>query len=106
MSSNANPLNIEELFTQLDRDLKAHLSGSGGKAGLTLRINSYSRLIGAHPENTHDSRKPFIPSTEDLMKKINEAITKASINASSSQELLVEAYTRIIVGRTKNPLNY
>jgi hypothetical protein len=102
MSSNANPLNIEELFMQLNKDLKTHLSGSGsGKAALTLRINSYSRLIAAHPENTHDSRKASILSTEELMKKIDESINKISFSASSTQELLVEAYTRIIVGRSQ-----
>lgn len=108
MSSNTNPLNIETLFAQLNKDLKTHLSGSGGKAALALRINSYSRIIAAHPENNHDSRKVSknvsLPSTDELMQKIDEAITKSLTNASSSHELLVEAYTRIIVGRSQRSL--
>jgi hypothetical protein len=106
MSSNTNPLNIEELFIRLDQALyRAHPFASGGKAGLVLQINSYSRMISAHPENIHNSGKSSIPSTEVLKKSIDEAISKASSNASSAHELLVEAYTRIIVGRSQNALD-
>jgi hypothetical protein len=97
----SNPLNLAELFSQLNKDLNTHLAGSSGMAGVTLRINSYSHLIAAHPENIHDSRNSLIPSTEALMEKINNSITKFATRGGSSHQLLVEAYTRIIVGRTK-----
>jgi hypothetical protein len=67
-------------------------------AAVTLRINSYSRLIKAHPKNTHEN--PNIPSTAELMKKIDEWIeVYGTYHGSSSHALGVKAYTRILAGR-------
>lgn len=96
--ASSNPLSVEELFEQLQQDITRHFNSSSGMAGVVLRINSYSRLIKAHPENTHDN--PDIPSTMELMKKIDYCIrVYGSYTGTSSHSLMVKAYTRIIAGR-------
>lgn len=98
MASSSNPLSIDELFTQLQQDITRHFKSPSGMAGVTLRINSYSRLIAAHPENTHDN--PNIPSTTELMDKIDNFIDiYGSSDGTASHLLTAKAYTRIIAGR-------
>lgn len=97
MSAN-HPLPIEELFRQLKQDLDRHFNSQSGMAAVSLRVNSYSRLIKSHPENTHDNK--FIPSTAELMEKIDEWIeVYGTYHGSSSHVLAVKAYTRILAGR-------
>jgi hypothetical protein len=94
----SNPLSIEQLFDQLQKDLTRHFNSRSGMAAVTLRINSYSRLIKAHPENTHDN--PRIPSTAELREHIDEWIeVYGTYHGSGSHALGVKVYTRIIAGR-------
>lgn len=96
--SASNPLSIEKLFDQLQKDLTLHFHSTSGMAAVQLRISSYSRLIKAHPENTHGN--PNIPSTTELMKKIDEWIgIYGTYHGSGSHIVGVKAYTRIIAGR-------
>jgi hypothetical protein len=96
--SSANPLPLENLFAQLDNDIRTHLSSTDGLDVLVLRINSYSRLIKAHPENTHTN--PSIPSTIELMTKIDEYIKSWGHHQKiDTYPIVVKAYTRIIAGR-------
>ena len=97
-SSSTNPLPVEHLFEQLQKDIARHFNSVSGMAAVTLRINSYSRLIKAHPDNTHSN--PYIPSTERLKKLIDEWIEAYGTNdGNGSHVLAVKAYTRIIAGR-------
>lgn len=97
--SSSNPLSIEELFKQLHEDIDRHFKSVSGMAGVTLRINSYSRLIKAHPENTHEN--PNIPSTVALKKEIDDCIAAygSYYGGKASHLLTAKAYTRIIAGR-------
>ena len=93
-----NPLSVENLFAQLEQDLDRHFKSVSGMAAVDLRINSYSRLIKAHPDNTHNN--PNIPSTNELMDKINKYIdVYGTYHGNGSHSLAVKAYTRIIAGR-------
>lgn len=102
----SNPLNIEELFKELETDIQKRMDARSGdvkvKAHVELRIDSYSRLIKAHPENTHDN--PRIPSTEVLMKKIDSCIETygkyaATYTPKEGHAVAAKAFTRIIAGR-------
>lgn len=96
--SSSNPLSIEKLFDQLQKDLTRHFNSVSGMASVTLRINSYSRLIKAHPENAHGN--PNIPSTTELMEKIDNSIeVYGTYNGKASHLLAAKAYTRILAGR-------
>lgn len=97
--SSSNPLSIEQLFTQLEQDITRHFKSVSGMAAVTLRINSYSRLIKAHPDNTHENKN--IPMTEHLMKRIDEWIDAYDnpMVGKGSHVLAVKAYTRILAGR-------
>lgn len=96
--SASNPLSIEKLFDQLQKDLTLHFHATSGMAAVQLRINSYSRLIKAHPENTHDN--PNIPSTTELMEKVDNCIDAfGTYSGNASHLLAAKAYTRIIAGR-------
>lgn len=106
----SNPLNIENLFKQLDSDLESRCGAwegdvlSGSFAHIELRIDSYSHLIAAHPDNTHGNTR--IPSTEVLMRKIESCIeTYRKSNGpytprKEGHAIAVKAFTRIIAGRS------
>lgn len=104
----SNPLNIENLFNQLEADIQKRMDArSGDVAGgsyahIELRIDSYSRIIQAHPENTHDNT--HITSTEVLLRKIETCIEVVRVNSvrnttKEGHALAVKAFTRIIAGR-------
>lgn len=105
----SNPLNIEDLFKQLNADIESRLGAqegdvrSGSFAHVELRIDSHARLIAAHPENTHGNTR--IPSTEVLMRKIESCIetyrksTGPYTPRKEGHALVVKAFTRIIAGR-------
>lgn len=94
----SNPLSIEELFKQLEADIHTHMENRGSVSALELRVNSYARLIEAHPENTHGNTR--IPSTEVLMTKIDYCIEfYGTSQGKSGHALAAKAFTRIIAGR-------
>lgn len=96
--SSSNPLPLENLFAQLESDIRTHLMSTDGLEVLILRINSYSRLIKAHPENTHTNAD--IPSTIELMTKIDEYINVIGNGTEiDTYPLAIKAYTRILTGR-------
>lgn len=96
--SSPHPVSVEELFSQLKKDIDRHFMSSSGMAAVSLRINSYSRLIKAHSDNTHTN--PNIPSSAELIEKIDEWIAGyGTYNGSGSHVLAVKAYTRILAGR-------
>lgn len=95
--TSSNPLSLEQLFTQLHQDIDRHFKSPSRMPTETLRIKLYSRLIKAHPENTHDN--PAIPSTTELMDKIDAYIEAYATYNREAHLLATKAYTRIIVGR-------
>lgn len=95
--ASSNPLSIEQLFTQLHQDMDRHFKSPSRMTTETLRIKLYSRLIKTHPENTHDN--PNIPSTTELMEKIDAYIEAYATYNRESHLLATKAYTRILAGR-------
>lgn len=94
----SNPLNIQDLFKQLFADIEGHMELRGSLSALELRIDSYSQLIKAHPENTHGNT--HIPSTEVLMTKMDYCIDfYGTSQGKTGHGLAAKAFTRIIAGR-------
>lgn len=92
----SNPLSIETLYEKFYAHLPNPNEGPHNEQEVTLYLETYSRLVAAHPNNTHTYNSPRIPSTPELMNVIELFLSNSG---KPFYAVAAEAYTRIIVGR-------